>query len=193
MSIQKRTDEAFEPLAHAAMDSLFSDFGFRCTASSSRAVRYESGTVFFEFGHGARDSEVFARVGRLGVAGVLPAETSERLDVSLFLAVADLAAHQALNRTETFFAWLLVVRGWAGEVLEHRLDEKVAGDAMDRSDGLGPVRGVVSDFQAPMRAAGWLPPPRVHAEWSGAVGSAPSQAIRGHRPWVGSSGKHRPL
>ena len=54
--------------------------------------------MFCEVGHETRDSEVFARVGRLGVAGVLPDQTTERLDLGLFLAVADFGAHQALYR-----------------------------------------------------------------------------------------------
>lgn len=98
MSAPTQQTDSFETLVHAAMDFLCTEFGFRCITSSQSLVRYESSAVFCEVGHGDYDAEVYARVGRFGAPGVLPDQPSERLDFSLFLAVADPAGYRTLHQ-----------------------------------------------------------------------------------------------
>lgn len=80
----------FQAVAHTAFDYLCSELGFGCVLSDSSQVRYESPVVFFETGYSdSYDCEVYARIGRLDVPGILPEERSERIDFGLFLSVCD--------------------------------------------------------------------------------------------------------
>jgi hypothetical protein len=98
MSTAPKQSDPFESLAHEAMDFLVTESSFRCVSSARRLVRYESSLVFVEVGHEDHDSEVYARVGRLGAPGLLPEQSTERIDLSLFLAVADPEGYKTLHR-----------------------------------------------------------------------------------------------
>lgn len=98
MTIDSDKPTSFEVLAHGEMDPIMAAHGFECASSDMACVRYESASVFFEIGHAGYDGEVYARVGRLGAPGVLPDQTSERIDFGLFLAVMDPAGYLRCHR-----------------------------------------------------------------------------------------------
>ena len=75
-----------------------SALGFSVVDSAPDVVRFESDKVFVELGHASYDREVYARIGRIGAPGVMPDQSSERLDFSLYLAVRDPQAHLSLCR-----------------------------------------------------------------------------------------------
>jgi hypothetical protein len=96
--MSERNKAFFESCAHEAFYFLSTAFDFRCMASGQTLVRYQSPAVFFEVGHSVSyDHEVYARIGRIGVPGILPDQAPERLDFGLFLAVADPPAYLALR------------------------------------------------------------------------------------------------
>src|SRR5690349_12633881 len=99
MSDDRTSENGFEASVHEAFDFLSLDSGFRCVASKPDVVRYESPSVFFEFGYSvSHDHEVYARFGRIDAPGVLPGEPAECLDFGLFLAVADPIGYAAIRR-----------------------------------------------------------------------------------------------
>ena len=89
---------AFRAAVHEQLDAFMSARGFTVAAAEPDVVRYESANVFVQFGHAAHDSEIYARIGRLGLGAEAADRESESLDVGLFLAVADPDAHLALSR-----------------------------------------------------------------------------------------------
>jgi hypothetical protein len=89
---------AFRSAVHEQFGRLLSGLGFSVVESAPEVVRFESDAAFVELGHAPYDREVFARIGRFGAPGIIPGESSERLDLSLYLAVKDPEAHLSLCR-----------------------------------------------------------------------------------------------
>ena len=94
-----RPGSDFPAAARQAFDAPCAGAGLRCVESRPDRVRYESPAVFFEVGYAVNhDREVYARVGRIGHAGVLPGETAEQLDFGLCLAVTNPAGYTEFSR-----------------------------------------------------------------------------------------------
>lgn len=82
--------DAFEAAAREVFDPLCISFGFRCVQSRPDRVRYEPLSAYLEVGYSVNhDGEVYAWIGRIGSAGLVPGEVGERLDLGLLLAIAD--------------------------------------------------------------------------------------------------------
>ena len=89
---------AFRSAVHEHFGRLLSGLGFSAVESTPEVVRFESDRAFVELGHAPYDREVYARIGRIGAPGIIPGESSERLDFGLYLAVKDPEAHFSLCR-----------------------------------------------------------------------------------------------